>query len=132
MLFRSVAAGQTAPGPNGLYLASVGYFVAGVPGAAAGCLAVMTPAFLIIPLLRFVGRRAAHPRARGAAQAVSIAAAGLVANAAVPLARDALTGPLSAALAAGTVVFLLTTGRATAWAIAGAALIAGLLSTSPA
>ena len=29
---KAVAAGRTAPGPNGLYLASVGYFVAGIPG----------------------------------------------------------------------------------------------------
>ena len=41
----AVAAGRTAPGPNGLYVVSVGYFVAGIPGACAGCLAAMTPAF---------------------------------------------------------------------------------------
>ena len=35
----AVAAGRSAPGPNGLYIVSVGYFVAGVPGACMGCLA---------------------------------------------------------------------------------------------
>src|SRR5262249_28747269 len=42
-LTAAVAAGRTAPGPNGLYLVSVGYFVAGVPGACVGCLAMITP-----------------------------------------------------------------------------------------
>ena len=45
----AVAAGQTAPGPNGLFVVSVGYFVGGVAGGFAGLVAVMTPAFLIIP-----------------------------------------------------------------------------------
>ncbi len=48
----AVAASRTSPGPNGLYVASVGYFVAGFPGACAGALAMMTPAFVIILLLR--------------------------------------------------------------------------------
>jgi len=47
----AVAAGRTAPGPNGLYLVSVGYFV-------AGCAACLAPAFLIIPILHYPGWRA--------------------------------------------------------------------------
>ena len=54
----AVAAGRTAPGPNGLYLVSVGYFVAGWPGACAGCAACLAPAFLIIPILHYPGWRA--------------------------------------------------------------------------
>jgi chromate transporter len=121
----AVATGHIAPGPNGLYVASVGYFVAGVPGAAAGCLAVMTPAFLIVPLLRYVGGRARNPRVRGATQAVSLAAAGLIVAAIAPLARGAITGPLAVAIAAGSFLFLVVTGRATLWVILAAAL-AGL------
>jgi len=121
----AVAAGQTAPGPNGLYIAAVGYFVAGVPGAAAGCLAEMTPAFLIIALLRYLGRRAEHPRVRGATQAVTLAAAGLIGNATVPLARDTMTGPPGVAIAAAAFLFVVLTRRATLWAILGGAL-AGL------
>ncbi|MCL4402478.1 MAG: chromate transporter [Acidobacteria bacterium] len=121
----AVAVGRTAPGPNGLYIASVGYFVAGVPGAAAGCLALMTPAFLIVPLLRYLGARAESPRVRRAIEAVTIAAAGLLVNITVPLAADAITGVLPALLALGTFVFLVTTGRATAWAMLASAL-AGL------
>ena len=30
----AIVAGRTGPGPNGLYLVSVGYFAAGLPGAS--------------------------------------------------------------------------------------------------
>ncbi len=123
----AVAAGRTAPGPNGIYLVSVGYFVAGWPGACAGCAACLTPAFLIIPILHYLGRRAERPRVKSAIQAVTLAAAGLVIEATVPLARDALTGWIPVAIAAASFLFLVLTGRATLWVMAGAAL-AGLLA----
>lgn len=121
----AVAAGRTAPGPNGLYVVSVGYFVAGVPGACAGCLAAMTPAFLILVLLRHLGRRAERPDVKSAIQCVTLAAAGLVINATIPLARDAITGPLPAVIAIASFLFLAFTRYATVWVILGAAL-AGL------
>jgi chromate transporter len=119
----AVAAGRTAPGPNGLYLASVGYFVAGWPGACAGCAACLAPAFLIIPILHYLGRRAERPRVKGAIQAVTFAAAGLVIEATVPLARDALTGWITVGIAVASFLFLVLTGRATLWVITGAALV---------
>ena len=122
----AVAAGRTAPGPNGLYIVSVGYFVAGVPGAVVGWLAVVTPAFLIIPMLRYFGARANRPAVKGAIQSVMLAAAGLVISATVPLAKDALTGPLAVAIAISSFLFLVLTRKDTVWVVLGAA-IAGLL-----
>ena len=55
----------------------------------------MTPAFLIIPMLRYLGARAGQPEVKSAIQCVMIAAAGLVVSTTVPLARDALTSPLA-------------------------------------
>jgi len=121
----AVAAGRTAPGPNGLYLVSVGYFVDGVPGACAGVLANVTPAFLIIPMLQFLGRKADKPAVKSAIRAVTLAAAGLVVTTTVPLAKDALTGALPIAIAAGSFLFLVFTRRATIWVI-GVAALAGL------
>src|ERR1700675_2016479 len=60
----AVVAGRTGPGPNGLYLVSVGYFIRGLPGALVGLLAVMTPAFLVLPLMSWLGARAGTPRIR--------------------------------------------------------------------
>ncbi len=119
----AVAAGRTAPGPNGLYVVSVGYLVEGVPGACVGTLAVITPAFLIIPMLRYLGRRAERPRVKSAIQGVMLAAAGLIVNATVPLARDAFTGPLPIAIAAASFVFLVLTNRPAIWVILGGAAV---------
>jgi chromate transporter len=119
----AVAAGRTAPGPNGLYIVSIGYFVGGLPGAGAGCLAVMTPAFLIIPLLHFLGRRADRPAVKSAIRTVLLAAVGLVVTTTLPLARDALTGWLPVVIAAASFLFLVFTNRPTIWVIAGAAAV---------
>ncbi len=126
----AVAAGQAGPGPYGLYVVSVGYFVAGVPGAFCGWLAMVTPAFLIIPMVRHIGARAGHPRVRSAIRAVTLAAAGLVAAFAVPLARDALTSAAAVAIAAASFLLLTATRVDTLWIVAGSAaagLAAGLL-----
>jgi chromate transporter len=123
----AMAVGRTAPGPNGLYLVSVGYFVAGWPGACAGCAACLTPAFLIIPILHYLGRRADRPRVKSAIQAVMFATAGLVIEATVPLARDALTGWIPVGIAVASFLFLVLTRRATLWVIAGSAVV-GLLA----
>jgi chromate transporter len=121
----SVAAGRTAPGPNGLYVVSVGYFVDGIPGALAGYLAMITPAFLILPLLRYVGSRAEQPRVKGAIQGVTIAAAALIVSATVPLARDSVTGWPQGAIAAASFLVIALTRIDTFWIMAGSA-VAGL------
>ncbi len=127
----AVVAGRSGPGPYGLYVVSVGYFVAGVPGAICGWLAMVTPAFLIIPMLRYLGARAERPRIRSAIGAVTVAAAGLVAASAVPLARDAITGAAAVAIAAASFLLLTATRLDTLWVIAGSAaagLAAGLVA----
>lgn len=119
----AVAAGRTAPGPNGLYVVSVGYFVDGIPGAFAGYLAMITPAFLILPLLRYVGRRAEQPRVKGAIQAVTIAAAALIVSVTVPLARDSVTGWLPAVIAIGSFLVIGFTRIDTFWVMAASAVL---------
>jgi len=123
----AVAAGRLSPGPNGNYVVSVGYLVGGVPGAAAGWLAMITPAFLIIALIRLLGRRAEHPRAKGLVRAVILATGGLLLSACVPLGRDAFTGPLPAAIAAGSFLLTFLTRIDTLWVVLAAAAI-GLIS----
>ncbi len=119
----AVIAGRTGPGPNGLYLVSVGYFVEGLPGAAAGLLAVMTPAFLILPLMYWLGKRAEHPRVRSAIRSVILASAGLLLSASFPLARDAITGPFTIAMVAISFGVLSFTRIDSAWVMLGAAAL---------
>jgi chromate transporter len=113
----------STPGPVGLYIVSVGYFVAGVPGAIAGWLAMITPALLIIQLVHFVGRRMEHPRVKSILQTVVIASAGLLLAAAIPLGRDGLTGAITIGIAVACFLLLLTTKLDALWMILGAALM---------
>jgi chromate transporter len=119
----AVAAGRIGPGPNGIYVVGLGYLVDGVPGACAGWLAMITPAFLIVPMLRFLGARAEHPRARAVARAVLFAGAGLIASAAVPMARDAIVNPLSLAIFAASFLAIASARIDSLWVMLGAALI---------
>lgn len=122
-LNETVVITRSSPGPVGLYIVSVGYFAAGLPGAVAGWLAMITPALLIIPLVHLVGRRMEHPRVRSVLQTAVIASAGLLLAAAIPLGRDGLTGPVTWAIAAVCFVLLLTTKIDTLWMILAAALV---------
>lgn len=123
----AVVAGRTGPGPNGLYLVSVGYSADGLPGAAAGLLALMTPAFLVLPLMRWIGARADSPRVKSAIRAVVLASAGLLLSASLPLARDAITGPLTFAIMLLSFVVLVLTKIDTVWVVLGGAAI-GLIA----
>jgi chromate transporter len=116
-------AGRSGPGPNGVYLVSVGYMVAGVPGACAGWLAIVTPAFLVIPLVRLVGALVDNPRLLGAIRASTAAAAGLLLAANVPMARDALTNPYLTALAIGSFGVFSFTRIDSVWVVLAAALL---------
>ncbi len=122
----AVAAGRAGPGPYGLYVVSVGYLVAGIPGAAAGALALMTPAFLIVPMARYLGRRAERPRVRGAIEGVLAAAAGLLVASTLPMAREAVIGPFFGLLTLVSLLLLSTTRVDVGWVLVAAAS-AGLL-----
>jgi chromate transporter len=126
-LSTAVAAGRTGPGPYGLYLVCVGFLAGGIPGAIAGFLALVTPAFLVIPLMRWLGRRADHPRVRGAIRGLLLAAAGLLVASAIPLTQDAVKGSFTAGIVAASFALLTFTKIDSAWLVAGAAT-AGLLT----
>lgn len=123
----AVVSGRVGPGPNGIYVVSVGYFADGMAGAAAGLLALITPAFLVLPLMYWIGARAGTPRVRSAIRAVILAAAGLLLSASLPLARDAITGKLSMAIVGASFLLLSFTRIDSAWVMLGAAAV-GLIA----
>ena len=86
---------------------------------------MVTPAFLVIPLMWWLGKRADHPRVRGAIRGLLLAAAGLLLSAAMPLTQDALTGPFALAVIVVSFWLLTFTKIDSAWLVAGAA-VAGL------
>jgi len=126
-LATAIVAGRTGPGPNGLYLVSIGYFIDGYPGAIAGLIALLTPAFLVIPLMHWIGAYATIPRIRGAIRAVVLGSAGLLMAASVPMARDAATAPILTAIVVVS-FFTLAFTRAQTWWVMGAAAAVGVIT----
>jgi chromate transporter len=104
----------------------VGYSVGGVPGAIAGWAAMCTPAFLIIPFIRYASRQAAHRRMRSATHAVVVASAGLLLAAVAPLAREALTNASTIVIAAVCTI-LMFRNVSPLWLVLGASA-AGLVA----
>jgi chromate transporter len=89
-LSEAVLVGRATPGPMGAYVVAVGYMAAGWPGAVAGWLALVTPAFAALPLLATVQRWLHLPRVRALVDAVVVAGAALLVPAGVGLALEAV------------------------------------------
>jgi chromate transporter len=88
-LSQAVLVGRSTPGPVGAYVVAVGYFAGGWSGAVAGWLAMVTPAFAMIPLLATVRRWLHLPRVRAAVDAVVVASAVLLVVSGVQLTMEA-------------------------------------------
>jgi chromate transporter len=124
----SVVITRSTPGPVGVYVVSVGYFAAGLPGAIAGWLAMATPSLAIVVLLRFFADRAEHPRIKGMLEAVVIASSALLLSSAAPLARDALVDPVTITIAVVATIALVWRKIDTLWVIGAAAAVTLILS----
>jgi len=61
----ALAVGQITPGPNGLWVVSFCYLVAGFPGALLACLALMLPPLFIVIVERCYVRIANRPTTHG-------------------------------------------------------------------
>ena len=81
------------------------------------------PSLLVNLLVGYFGRRAQHPRIRNMLQCVVLASAALLLLAAIPIGRDALTGPVSIAIAVAALPLLLTKRINALWIVAGAAAL---------
>ena len=118
----AIAISQSSPGPLGLYVVVVGQFVAGLPGALAGVMALATPAILAIPISRLLLRGNAGTL-QGACSGIVIASCGLMVITGLRLASQATLTPWHAVLIiVGTLVLALTKTKPV-WIIAVAAML---------
>ncbi len=123
----AVVVGRLTPGPKGSYIVSVGQMIGGWRGALAAWLALVTPALLVLPLLYWLGRHAKRPGVKRALDAVMLASAGLALTAALPLARDAIDGPVPVVLIAASAIVFVRSKVETVWLIlAGGAVMLGV------
>lgn len=74
---QSVAIGQISPGPNGLWVISLGYLTYGYPGALLALVAITIPPLLVIPISAIYTRIEHQRRVQGAMHGVSLAVVAL-------------------------------------------------------
>src|SRR6516164_360992 len=74
----SIAIGQISPGPNGLWVISLGYLTYGLIGALLALVAITLPAFLVLFVSAGYTRIEHQSWVQGAMRGVSLAAVGLL------------------------------------------------------
>lgn len=74
---QSIAIGQISPGPNGLWVISLGYFTYGFLGAFLALIAVTLPPLLVLVVAAQYRRIEQQVRVEGAMQGVSLAVIGI-------------------------------------------------------
>ncbi len=104
-----MAIGLVTPGPNGLFVIPVGYFVAGIPGALVAALALCVVAVSVLVLL-WLHKWIAHFQAtKDALRGIQAATLGLILTLSYVIVTTVQT-PLDGAIALGA--FLLLVSRA--------------------
>jgi len=73
----ALSIGQITPGPNGLWVVSLSYLVAGLPGALLASVALLLPPFFILIVRRCYLRLANHPATQGLLDGVVLVITGL-------------------------------------------------------
>jgi chromate transporter len=92
----AVAIGLITPGPVVIMATFAGYLVHGVLGAVVATAAVFVPVYLFVVVPgRLFRRYEHHPRLRGFVKGITAAAAGAIAGAAIVIARQTISGPVS-------------------------------------
>lgn len=126
-LSNAIAIGQATPGPIGMYLVTVGYFAAGVPGACAALLALATPALMAVPILRAL-RKGRTAEIRGGSSGIVVVSCVLLLASVVDLAPGAVPSTSFAAVAAASFAILLATPIPPIVVVAASALVGVLMS----
>ena len=85
---QSIAIGQISPGPNGLWVISMGYLTYGFLGASLALLAVIIPALLVLVISAGYSRIEHRPSVQGAMRGVSLAVVGLLLYVVVTILRQ--------------------------------------------
>ncbi len=118
--------GQVSPGPNGLWVVSLGYLSAGLPGSLLALGAILLPPLLILAIERGYRRVQNHPAAEGFVSGLSLAATGVFAVALAGIFHSAGLSMRTDTLALGAIALALTK-RVPVPGIVGLAGLAGIV-----
>jgi len=85
MFTEAITVGQISPGPNGLWVISLGYLMHGVLGSTAALVAIVIPPFFVLGVDRLYSRVQHHPAVEGFVRGLSIAVIGTFATVLIKL-----------------------------------------------
>jgi chromate transporter len=123
----SVALAQAAPGPNILFVAVIGWNVAGLTGMAVTMLGILLPSTTLALAAARYGRQHAHsPAVRAFTAGMAPLTIGLMLATGWVLTDPSRGSPVALAIVLGTVVAMLRTKASPLWLIGTGALIGAL------
>lgn len=126
-LLATVAIGQMTPGPVFTTATSIGYVVAGLPGAVLATVGIFLPSFvLVFALFPVLGRVRSARWSSAGLDGVNAAAVGLMAGVAVQLARSSYGGWLTVAEFLLSLAVLVRLRPNTTWLVLAGALVGAL------
>ena len=123
----AMAIGLITPGPNGLFVVPVGYFVGGIPGALIAAMALCLVAVGVLGLLRVHGLIAHHRVVMDGTRGVRSATIGLMLTLGYMIVLATVRTPLDATIAVLAFALLAFTRLDVLWIVAAAAAM-GLLT----
>jgi chromate transporter len=97
---QALTVGQLSPGPNGLWVVSLGYLMLGPWGSVAALVGILIPPMLVIWVERLYSRMQHHPAVEGFLRGLNLAVVGLF----VPILFKILAGSGIDGLKIGLVV----------------------------
>ena len=121
----SLTIGQLSPGPNGLWVISLGYLTGGLPGSLLALLAITLPPLLILAVERLYRRVQDHPAVEGFVQGLSLAVVGVFVVALTGILHSAGVNFRSGAILLSAIALALTR-RVPIFGIIGLAGLAGI------
>lgn len=72
----ALSIGQVTPGPNGLWVVSLSFLIAGIPGAVLACIALILPPLLIVIVRHCYNRISKYPATQGVLDGVLLVIVG--------------------------------------------------------
>jgi chromate transporter len=122
----ALAIGQVSPGPNGLWVISLGYLTNGLTGALLALVALCLPPLLVLAIERAYRRVQHHPGVEGFVRGLMLAVVGIFAVVLMGFLRSGGTDIRSIGIALGGAALALTKRVPIVVILAGAA-IAGMV-----
>lgn len=122
----SIAIGQISPGPNGLWVISLGYLTDGYLGAALALLAITLPPLLVLGVAAVYARIQRQRWVEGLMRGISLAVISIFVSVCWTIMRQPGTD-WTGWLLAGAALGLAATRRVPLLAVLGLAALAGLL-----